>query len=135
MTRIITAVFILVITACAQLDTEEVDRDDDYSTAAMSWLGANMQEMLAAWPEPNMRCSNNKVGRAGCAWWRHRSGGGRDGHVGYDYNCETVVHYDANLVITDIDVKFSRYCYRLFGDQFEQMTRHGVSTKSAAIDN
>ena len=122
MTRIITASLILVLTSCAQLDGGAVNRQDDYSNAAMSWLGADIQDMVAGWPSPNKACGSNKVGQSGCVWWRQFYSGARGGSTTFD--CEVVAHYDEAGVITEIDVRKSRECHLLFNDdQFDRMTR------------
>ena len=133
------AVLILTCMGCAPLGNEMVG-DDNYSSAAMSWLGADIQEMLAVWPNPNMKCGSNKDGQAGCAWWRHSRGShdvpisGGSGAMPYNYDCETVVHYDAAGVITDIDLKRSRYCDRRFGDRIDSMTQRDMGADRASID-
>ena len=38
---------------------------DEYSIAARSWIGADIEEMLAAWPNPNMQCGSNTIGEVG----------------------------------------------------------------------
>ena len=134
MTRIITTVMILMVTSCAQLDTGKVDRDDEYSRAALSWLGADIQEMLAVWPNPNMPCGSNTVGEAGCAWWRHFGAGDPSGVARLDYYCEAIARYDEVGVITEIDVRRSRYCHRVFNDRFDRMTRRVSEKNSTAIE-
>ena len=111
--------------ACASIANDQL-RSDAYSAAALSWYGANIQEMLSVWPNPNMRCGGNTVGQPGCAWWRHTNkpnfAAGYDSST-FNYHCECIAYYDAAGVITDIDVKRSLHCDRRFRDQFESMTR------------
>jgi hypothetical protein len=119
---------LLICTGCAELVVESTPTVDEYSTAARSWIGAHIDEMLAAWPNPNMPCGSNTIGEAGCVWWR-------DLYVGQgDYHCEAIARYDEAGVITRIDVRRSRYCYRRFGDRFDRMTRR-VSRKNIEIED
>jgi hypothetical protein len=134
MTRTITAFMILMATSCAQFDAGKVDRDDDYSNAALSWLGADIQEMLAAWPSPNTHCGSNTVGEVGCTWWRHFGPGDHIGVAHLDFHCEVIARYDGFGVITEIDVRRSRYCYRFFNDRFDRMTRRVSEKKSTVIE-
>jgi hypothetical protein len=134
MTRIITASIIIVVTSCAQLDGGTVDREDDYSNAAMSWLGADIQEMLAVWPSPNMACGSNKVGQTGCVWWRQVTGIAL-GQGPMGHHCEVIARYDEAGVITEIDVRRSFDCHRLFkNDQFDRMTRRTSEKERTAIE-
>ncbi len=102
--------------------------------AAQSWLGANIEEMIAFWPNPNMRCGSNTIGEAGCAWWRHNQTPAPGGRPVYDYRCEAIARYNEAGVITKIEVKESSNCDRRFGDQLDQMTRQSASDVDVKIE-
>ena len=123
MIRLVIGLSFLVVSGCAQPDLSEPDGDDGYSIAARSWLGAEVNDMLAVWPNPNMRCGRYTPGQPGCAWWRHKRGSERRDAT-FDYHCEAIVRYNADGIITDVDVKRSRHCHRRFRDDFSRMTRH-----------
>ena len=134
MIRIIIASIILVLTSCAQLDGGTVGRQDDYSNAAMSWLGAEIREMVAVWPSPNMDCGPNKTGQAGCVWWRQFKGIA-SGEGPLEHHCEVIARYDEAGVITEIDVRRSRECHRLFGnEQLDRMTRRTSEKERTGIE-
>ena len=102
----------------------------------MSWLGADIQEMLAVWPSPNMDCGSNKTGQSGCVWWRQFRGSAiGPGPVDY-HHCEVIARYDEAGAITEIDVRRSLDCHRLFRrDQLDRMTRHTSEKERTAIEN
>ncbi len=123
MSRRFALVTLLSCAGCAQLSGEYSSSVDDYSMAAKSWLGANIEEMIAAWPNPNMHCGSNTIGEAGCAWWRHRQTGGGE-NPSYNYRCEAIARYNEAGVISRIEVRESLRCDRRFRGQFDRMTRH-----------
>lgn len=128
MSRAYVFLSLLVCTGCAELSVKSTPVVDYYSMAARSWIGAHIDEMLVAWPDPNMHCGSNTIGEVGCAWWRHV-------YVGQgNYHCEAIARYNEAGVITRIEVKRSLYCYRLFEDNFERMTRR-ASRKGTEIED
>ena len=119
------AILFVALTACAP-DSGNVRSDDEFAIAANSWLGADIKEMLAVWPNPNMRCGPNEIGQAGCAWWRltnRRNLGVSSDSWTYNYYCEAIVKYDAAGSIIDIDVVRSINCERRFSRGFGLLTR------------
>jgi len=134
----VTPAFVSIIlvscAGCAQLADKPPPAVGDYSMAAKSWLGANIEEMIAFWPEPNMRCGSNTIGEAGCAWWRHRQTGTPGGNPVYDYRCEAIARYNEAGVITKVEVKESRNCHRYFRDRFDRMTRQTARGANAEIE-
>jgi hypothetical protein len=133
--RSLCALIILISCAgCAQLADKPTPAVGDYSMAAKSWLGANIEEMIAAWPNPNMRCGSNTIGEAGCAWWRHFQTAAPGGRPAYDYRCEAIARYNEAGVITKIEVNESSNCHRRFGRQLDQMTRQSASDVDVKIE-
>ncbi len=127
--------FILLSCAgCVPFANETTSTGDQYSLAALSWQGAYIEEMIAAWPNPNMHCGSNTIGEAGCAWWRHNQSGAPGGHPTYDYRCEAIVRYDEGGVIFRIEVRQSVNCHRRFKDRFDRMTRPAGAIASATIE-
>lgn len=135
--------FIFWVTACAQVDGAKVVQDDEFTKAAMSWEGADIREMLTAWPDPNISCGEDKEievggyeeGRAGCVRWLYKQqNSGVQPASGAPYgntvsqwtylHCEAIAKFRADLIITVVDVRFSHRCSNLFSkDGFTQMTR------------
>ena len=102
--------------------------------AAKSWPGANIEEMTAVWPNPNMWCGSNTSGEAGRAWWRHHQTAAPGGNPVYDYRCEAIARYDEAGVITKIEVNESSNCHRRFGGQLDRMTRQTASESDVKIE-
>jgi hypothetical protein len=113
---------------CAPLSDPPLS-GDTYRIAAESWLGADIQEMLAASPNPNRKCGTNEEGVAGCARWDHSrySRGGPSGPGATEYSCVTVAHYNSDGTITEVNVQDSRRCELRYGEQMASMTRSEFS--------
>lgn len=109
----------LICAGCEHFGDGKADDVDKYSYAATSWVGSNIQEMVAAWPHAMPSCGSRKGGAYGCVWWRHRN---ITKSMHSDYDCEAIAYYDKAGVITDVDVKRSRDCHRLFERHFDRMT-------------
>jgi hypothetical protein len=134
MSRAFNLVILLSCTGCAPLANETTSIGDEYSFAAKSWQGSYIEEMIAAWPNPNMYCGSNTIGEAGCAWWRHNRTPGPSGNPTYDYRCEAIARYDEAGVIFRIEVRQSINCHRRFKDRFDRMTRPAGAIVSATIE-
>lgn len=133
--RSVCASIVLVICAgCTHFADNPTPAIGDYSMAAKSWLGANIEEMIAVWPTPNMHCGSNTIGQVGCAWWRHNQTPAPGGRPVYDYRCEAIARYNEAGVITKIEVIESSNCHRRFGDQLDQMTRQSASDVNVKIE-
>ena len=124
---------ILAVIGCAASGGTPGDEEDSYSRAANSWEGADIREMMAAWPDPNKRYRPPKGGKDGIAWWRHNSWDDQAGFSKYRYHCETVAHFNSAGTITNIDVKRSLNCYRLFN--VESMTRQKATLNHAVTES
>ena len=135
MGRSVALIVVLSCAGCAQFAYESDSAVDEYSMAAQSWLGVNIGEMIAAWPNPNMPCGSNTIGEAGCAWWRHRqTPPSPDGRPAYDYRCEAIARYNEAGVITKIEVMESSDCHRRYRDQFDRMTRRSAPAVGVTIE-
>lgn len=124
MLRFFVAAIAVFLIGCASL-TRQSTPTDAYSIVAMSWQGANIQQMLSAWPNPNIRCGPNEAGQPGCARWKHASGSfsGQTGVSADKHNCDVLAHYDATGLITRIEVRESRNCEVRYADTFPSMAR------------
>ncbi len=135
MSRLFIALSFLVVYGCV------VTGDDRYSNAAHSWLGADIEEMLAVWPAPNLGGDTYIQGQPGESAWKHRrfiaAFSTAPGGVfpGNEYHCEAIARYYAAGKITDVEVKVSRLCYRRFSDEeFSLMTRNSVTPKNDEVE-
>ena len=126
MTQIFAIVFILVLTSCAQPGTEKVRRYDDYSRAAMSWLGADIDEMVAIWGPPNKGFLPAYGKKRGVAGWEARSSSGFGERKEIRYHCTSLAYFSSKGAILRIEVKHSRSCHRRFKNGFESMTRDNI---------
>ena len=109
MSRAFDLVILLSCAGCIPLVSESTSTIDQYSMAAKSWQGAYIEEMIAAWPNPNMHCGSNTIG-------------------------EAIARYNEGGVIYRIEVRQSRGCQRRFKDRFDRMTRPAGAKASATIE-
>jgi len=123
MRQVSAAVISFLCGSCAQLAGEPTPSVDKYSIAAMSWRGAYIEDMVAAWPHPQEKCRSKTVSEGGCVHWRHHQGGGGNTTPAFNYRCEAIAHFDAAGVITRVEVRESLNCHRRFEWHFDRMTR------------
>ena len=129
MTRLTIAFVILAALGCATTN----DGSDRYTSAANSWQGAKIIEMVAAWGTPNRGYLPPKGEQNGIAGWESRSESGVFDRKHTRYYCTTFAHFDSNGTILRIDVQRSRYCQRRFENQFESMTRDADAPAQGSI--
>ena len=124
MFRLSIAIVLIAVLGCRSTGDLSKNAYDQYSNAANSWKGASVLEMIAAWGHPNRRFQAPESEQDGIAWWEYRAmepSYGRGPKT--RYHCSTVVHFNPNLTITNIEIRYSRNCYRLYDGLFESMTR------------
>ena len=115
-------IFALLLGGCASTGYEADDDDTAFHKAAVSWVGAPIQEMIERWGEPNNLHVEASAERDGLARWRttgSRPGvtssaaiGGGAGH----YTCIAEARYDLNGMITKVDT-VSTHCDKAFDDE------------------
>ena len=120
MIRPIIVFAVLTVLSCATTN----DSSDRYTRAAMSWTGASIGEMVAAWGTPNAGYLPGDGEKDGIAGWdvRYESGIG-DRKVTH-YHCAAYAYFDASNKIVRIDVRRSHNCHRRFENRFDLMTRN-----------
>ena len=111
---------VVLILGCSVWSGEWQSR---YEFAAHSWLGASIEDMVAAWGTPNRGYKPPGVGEEGIAGWGRSSQTGIGANKTYRYRCETLAYFDSNGIIKRIVVKHSRSCDRLYEGPFKKMTR------------
>ncbi len=98
-----------------------MQRTDKYRYAANSWVDGSIDDMVKAWGTPNIGYLPAKNDEPGVAGWSVI--GGTATHDD-NYSCKTLAYFDANGVVTRIDVEHSTSCQRPYKDKFEFMTRN-----------
>ena len=93
-----------------------------YKYAANSWIGAQIEQMVAAWGTPNRGYYPAKGEEQGVAGWGIWSQTGIGDNKEYRYRCETLAYFDAEGIITRIVVKHALSCDRPYEGQLERMT-------------
>ena len=121
MYRLTALLIALLLAAC---DTNP-PRIDDYRYVAYSWTGGNIDEMLAAWGEPNRGSGKAEDGHPGHARWRYFSRAG-EGMSHHRYFCEMIAHYDSTGTLAEIEIIRSDHCGTLYGDRIRSLLRPGV---------
>jgi hypothetical protein len=104
----------------------------EYRYAAYSWVGGDIDDMVAAWGEPSDASSLATSKQPGHKHWdlRDTKRGTREYTVGggsfTKYACDTIAYYDVYGKIIEIDVKRSKNCDEVYADQLESMLRPGT---------
>lgn len=93
----------LTLVACtSQPETRELDI---FTSIAKNWQGANINEMIKVWGDPRTLNQESPMAGAGTANWAHFAGGGAVGGPAVQrMRCEATVSFDAQGIITTIDV-------------------------------
>ena len=107
----------------------EADEETAFHKAAVSWVGAPIDEMIEHWGEPNNLHLQASEQRDGLARWRttnnssgSSSAGSAGAGTGY-YTCIAEARYDMAGVITKVDTVSSN-CGKAFDhDQLARLTR------------
>ena len=94
-----------------------------YEYAANSWVGAQIEQMVAAWGTPNRGYYPASSEEEGVAGWSVWSQTGIGANREYRYRCETLAYFDSDGIIIRIVVKHAHSCDRPYAGQFKRMTR------------
>ena len=120
----------LALGGCASTGSGVDDDDTAFHKAAMSWVGASVDDMIMRWGEPNNLHVEASEERDGLARWRatnFRSGvtsnaAAAGGGSGY-YTCIAEARYDLTGLITKVDT-VSTNCEKIYDDNhIMHMTR------------
>jgi hypothetical protein len=117
----------LALGGCATTGFEPADDDTAFHKAAVSWVGAPIQEMLERWGEPSNLHVEASERRDGLARWRTSDDSApRDDTGGVDTHSATCIaeaRYDMAGVITKVDTVSSN-CEKVFDEErLAQLTR------------
>ncbi len=135
MYRLSIVIAIIATLVCTTTGNVVDDAQDRYVRAANSWLSASIGEMIAARGNLTRRFRLPKGEIDRIAWWESRSAKlGHDGIETILLHCSTVAYFNSNLIITNIEVKLSRDCHRLYENLFESMTRDRVKSDHTLIE-
>jgi len=121
MIRLAALLAALVLVAC---DTNP-PRIDDYRYVAYSWTGGNIDDMVAAWGEPNRGNEAATDENPGLARWRYFSRAG-EGMGHHRYFCDLIVRYEPTGTISEIVIVRSDHCGSYYGDRIRSLLRPGV---------
>ena len=98
-----------------------------YEYAANSWIGAQIEQMVAAWGTPNRGYHPANGEEEGVAGWGIWSRTGIGDNKEYRYRCETLAYFDSEGIIMRIVVTHAHSCDRPYKGQFERMTRLNIA--------
>ena len=118
--RVIACLAALLLTACAT--PTEPDPNDPFVRAAQSWQGSSVDDMIAAWGEPNRLNRDARADREGTAEWGLFPPGTRE-------RCIVSASFDTGRTVTSVRVREipeSRQgqCGRHFANRLEGWTHH-----------
>jgi len=112
----------LPLVGCAASGHDSVSDADAFRAAAISWVGAPLDEMVKAWGQPNRQIIDAEPGRTGMVRWRaaEEQGGIQTGKI--KNLCSVEARFDLNRTILRIDT-ISHDCDDRFADAIEALTR------------
>lgn len=118
-TVLLTMLALLTLAACST--PPEPNMDDPFVRAAHSWQGASIDDMIAAWGQPNRLNRNARADREGAAEWGLFPPGTRE-------RCVVSASFDTNRTVTNVRVREipeSRQgqCGRNFANRLDEWTR------------
>ena len=114
---------ILLLAACASSMHDSDNDADGFRAAAVSWVGAPVDEMLAVWGEPNRQVIDAKPDREGMVRWRvaHRHGSNAPG-MNFSELCDVEARYGIDRIITRVDT-ISYGCEKMLAESLDNLTR------------
>ena len=118
-------VLALLLSGCAGMPEDDPDNNSALHNAAISWVGAQAEEMIRAWGEPNNLKIDPEEDRKGLLRWRetNRFDSTRASVSAGAYTCIVEAHYGASGVITKVET-LSTNCDVLYGpEQIARLTR------------
>jgi hypothetical protein len=110
---------VIALGGCASSGYERDDDESEFHKAAVSWVGAQVNDMITRWGEPTNLYIEATDERDGLARWRSTnntaaSGPGMGAGTRY-YTCIAEARYGTDGVITKVDTVSSN-CDKLFDE-------------------
>ena len=113
-----------ILAACGTTAFDGDDDRDAFRVAAVSWVGAPLDDMIAVWGKPSERIIEPTEERSGVARWRdtYSSGSATQNVIGH--RCIVEVRYGVDGTILKVDT-ISRECDDRYGEVMDELTRPG----------
>ena len=113
---------VLSLVGCAASVHDSMSDTDAFRAAAISWVGAPLDDMIKVWGPPNRQIIDAESGRNGMVRWHAAQdiGGiqtGRTGHL-----CSVEARFDLNRTVTRVDT-ISHDCDDRYEDEIGALTR------------
>ena len=113
---------VLSLVGCAASVHDSMSDTDAFRAAAISWVGAPLDDMIKVWGPPNRQIIEAKSSRNGMVRWHAAQdiGGiqtGRTGHL-----CSVEARFDLNRTVTRVDT-ISHDCDDRYEDEIGALTR------------
>lgn len=110
----------LSVAACAGTLHDSAEDDDEFRSAAVSWVGAPLEEMIAVWGEPSQHVIEAQPGRNGLVRWRDTWSAGTSTLAVDGYRCIAEARYSLDRTILRVDT-ISHNCDSGFSGQLEKL--------------
>ena len=112
---------VLSLFGCAASLHDSASDSDAFRAAAISWVGAPLDDMIKVWGQPNRQIIDAEPGRNGLVRWQSsRSRGGIQPH-NTAYLCSVEARFDVTRTITRVDT-ISHDCDDQYADSIEALT-------------
>lgn len=115
----------LLLSGCAGVAYDNDDDESRVHRAAMSWVGAPVDEMVAAWGEPNNLRVEPTENNAGLLRWREtRRFSGIPGSAGArTHTCIVEAYFGEDRTITRIETMTTNCDEQYTEEQLERLAR------------
>jgi len=113
---------ILSLVGCAASVHDSVSDTDAFRAAAVSWVGAPLDDMVKVWGEPNRRIIDAEPGRNGLVRWQSSKGRGGVQGGKVDHLCSVEARFDINRTVTRVDT-IAQNCDKRYVDEIYALTR------------
>ena len=114
--------FALLVAGCGSMAYDSGDDHDAFRAAAISWVGAPLDEMISAWGEPAEAIIEAAPGRNGLVRWRATNSVGKPGQHTPGYRCIVEARYGLDRTILRVDT-ISHNCDDQLAEALDGLTR------------
>jgi hypothetical protein len=119
------AALLAVASILAACGTTAYDDDRDaFRAAAVSWVGAPLDDMIAVWGKPSERVIEPAEGRSGLVRWRNNYSAGGPSQYVAGHRCIVEARYGLDGTILRVDT-ISHNCDQRYAEVLDQLARSG----------
>ena len=112
------------LAACSSTAYASDGDRDAFRGAAVSWVGAPLDDMIAVWGRPSERVVKPAEGRSGGVWWRDTRSAGSPTLAASGHRCIVEVRHGIDGTMLRVDT-ISHNCDDRYAEVLDQLARPG----------